>query len=118
MKSLFPWNHFSESLVMEGWGNIPLKAFSTFLMLGPFNTVPHVVVAPDHKIFPLLLHNCNFDRYESCKYLICRISDMQPLFKGSSHAPEDSQLTGCPAVVFPLRHRRISFYTKLPGPER
>jgi hypothetical protein len=24
--------------------------FSTFLMLWPFNTVPHVVVAPNHKI--------------------------------------------------------------------
>ena len=29
-------------------------------MLRPFNTVPHVVVTPNDKIIPLLLHNCNF----------------------------------------------------------
>ena len=34
--------------------------FSTFLMLRPFNTVPHVVVTSNHKIISLLLHNCNF----------------------------------------------------------
>jgi hypothetical protein len=26
----------------------------------PFNTVPHGVVAPNHKIISLLFHNCNF----------------------------------------------------------
>ena len=35
---------------------------STFLMLRPFNTVPHVVVI-NHKIILLLLHNCNFDTF-------------------------------------------------------
>jgi hypothetical protein len=25
-----------------------------------FNTVPHVVVTPNHKVIMLLLHNCNF----------------------------------------------------------
>jgi hypothetical protein len=34
--------------------------FSTFLMMGPFNTVPHVAVTPNHKTTLLLLHNCNF----------------------------------------------------------
>jgi hypothetical protein len=34
--------------------------FSTFLMLGPFNTAPHVVVNPNHKIILLLLQNRNF----------------------------------------------------------
>ena len=29
-------------------------------MLWPFNTVPHVVVTPSHKIISLLLYNCNF----------------------------------------------------------
>ena len=33
---------------------------STSLMLFPFNTVPHVVVTPNHKIFLLLHHNCTF----------------------------------------------------------
>lgn len=29
---------------------------STFLMLQPFNTLPHVVVTPSHQLFSLLLH--------------------------------------------------------------
>ena len=29
-------------------------------MLTPFNTVPHVVVTPNHTIISLLLRNCNF----------------------------------------------------------
>ena len=33
---------------------------SSFLVLWPFNTVPHVVVTPTIKLFSLLLHNCNF----------------------------------------------------------
>lgn len=34
---------------------------TTFLMLQPFNTVPHVMVTLIHKInFFLLLHSCNF----------------------------------------------------------
>jgi hypothetical protein len=33
---------------------------STFLMLQPFNTVPHVVVTPNQKLFSLIFHNCNF----------------------------------------------------------
>jgi hypothetical protein len=38
----------------------PRAAFLAFLMLWPFNTVPHVVVTPNHDIIWLLLHNCNF----------------------------------------------------------
>lgn len=34
--------------------------FSAFLMLWPFNTVPQVVLTPNHKVISLLLHNCNF----------------------------------------------------------
>lgn len=36
--------------------------FPTFLMLGPFNTVPHIVVTipPAVKLFLSLLLNCNF----------------------------------------------------------
>ena len=34
--------------------------FSIFLMLWPFNTVPHVVANHNHKFFSLLLHNCSF----------------------------------------------------------
>lgn len=30
-------------------------------MLPPFNTAPQVVVTPNYKIIPFLLHNCNFD---------------------------------------------------------
>lgn len=31
-----------------------------FLILRPANTVPHVVVTPNHKTISLLLHSCNF----------------------------------------------------------
>jgi hypothetical protein len=34
--------------------------FSALLMLQPFNTGPHVVLTPHHKIISLLLHNWNF----------------------------------------------------------
>ena len=40
--------------------NTRLQWFSTFLILWPFNTVPHVVVTPNHKIILLRLYNCNF----------------------------------------------------------
>ena len=33
--------------------------FSTFLMLRPFNTVPHLVVTPNYKVILLLPHNCH-----------------------------------------------------------
>ena len=39
--------------VLEKW-------FSTFLMLQPIKTIPHVVVTPNLKIILLLFHNCNF----------------------------------------------------------
>jgi hypothetical protein len=43
----------SHPVLFEQW-------FSTFLMLQPFNTVPHVVVTiPQIKLFLLLLHNYN-----------------------------------------------------------
>lgn len=41
---------------------------SVFLMLLPFNPVPHVVVIY-HNIL-LLLHNCSFTAVMTCKYLI------------------------------------------------
>jgi hypothetical protein len=51
---------------------------STFLMLGPFNTVPPVVVTPKHKIVLLQLHNCNFATFANLNvniwytgYMIC-----------------------------------------------
>lgn len=34
--------------------------FSTFAMLRPFNTVPHVEVTPRHNVISLLLYNCSF----------------------------------------------------------
>jgi hypothetical protein len=40
---------------------LPLEQWlSTFLMLSPFHTVPHVVVTPTIKLSSLLLLNCNF----------------------------------------------------------
>ena len=35
--------------------------FSTFLMMQPFNTVPHAVGTPNHKVLSWLLHNCKFN---------------------------------------------------------
>jgi hypothetical protein len=40
-------------------------------MLQPFNTVPHVVVTPNIKLFSLLLHNCNFASVLNCSVNIC-----------------------------------------------
>ncbi|EDL77014.1 rCG25479 [Rattus norvegicus] len=42
------------------------QSFSTFLMISPFNTIPHVVVTPRHKLFSLLLQSCNFVTLFSC----------------------------------------------------
>jgi hypothetical protein len=48
--------------------------FSNFLMLRPFNIVPHVVVTPNQiYIISLLLHNCNFNIV-----IYIQISNMQP----------------------------------------
>ena len=45
----------------EGMGTrVFEQRFSTFLMPWTFNTVPHVVVTPNHVIISLSLHNCNF----------------------------------------------------------
>ena len=41
-------------------GNPKTQWFSTFLKLQPFNTVPYVVMTPNHRIIPLLLHICNY----------------------------------------------------------
>ncbi|KAE8606813.1 hypothetical protein XENTR_v10010879 [Xenopus tropicalis] len=43
-------------------GPIPVleQRFSTFLMPRPFNTVPHVVVIPNHKIIPKTIRNMYF----------------------------------------------------------
>jgi hypothetical protein len=38
----------------------------TFLMLGPFNTFPHVVIVPNHKIISLLPHKCTFATVMNC----------------------------------------------------
>ena len=51
----------------------PAQWFSTFLMLGPFNT-SRCGHPPNHKIILLLLHNCNFATDMNCNLK----SDMQP----------------------------------------
>jgi hypothetical protein len=47
-------------------------------MTQPLNTVPHVVITPNHKVISLLLYNCNFATLVNCniniwyvEYLIC-----------------------------------------------
>jgi hypothetical protein len=52
---------FAPRLRWSALGHIYLEQwFLTFLMLWPFNTIPHDVVTPNHKIILLLLHYCNF----------------------------------------------------------
>jgi len=41
-------------------GELARPVVPTFLMWGPFNTVPHVVVTHNQNIISLLLHNFNF----------------------------------------------------------
>jgi hypothetical protein len=48
-----------EELVIYSVVSFPF-GISTFLMLQPFNTVSYVVTPPNHKLFSLLLCNCNF----------------------------------------------------------
>lgn len=50
---IFPYSPADQAKTLGQW-------FSTPLMLVPFNTGPHVVVIPNHKVISLLLHNCNF----------------------------------------------------------
>lgn len=54
--------------------------FSTFLMLWPVNTIPHVAVTPNHKKIPLLLCACNFATFinSHANVLIGKTSDMWP----------------------------------------
>jgi hypothetical protein len=40
-------------------------------MLGPFRTVPHAVVTPNHKLFSLPLRNCHFVTIMGCGVNIC-----------------------------------------------
>ena len=44
---------------------------STFPMLQPFNTVPCVVLTPNHKSIVLLSHNCNFATVANRHVNIC-----------------------------------------------
>jgi hypothetical protein len=44
---------------------------SAFLRLPPFNTAPHVLVAPTIMLFLLLLHNHNFATVLNCNVNIC-----------------------------------------------
>lgn len=55
LKPKKPWQlaQCSPGLNVDQW-------FSTFLILGPFNTVPHTVMTPVIELFSLLLHNSNF----------------------------------------------------------
>ena len=47
------------------------QCFSAFVTLRPFNTIPHVVVTPNHKITSLLLHNYHFATGMYCDVKIC-----------------------------------------------
>lgn len=45
--------------------------FSTFLMVQPFNTVPHIMVTQTITLFPLLLPYCNFAAVVSRNINMC-----------------------------------------------
>jgi hypothetical protein len=53
------WFHSCQADTSERW-------LSVFLMLQPFNTVPHVMLSLDDNIILLLLHNCNFASGMNC----------------------------------------------------
>lgn len=80
------WLEYSYSClgitsVEHAWKGILCQldtGFSAFLILRPFNTVPHVVVTANRKIISLLLYNCNFASVLNCNvniwyagHLIC-----------------------------------------------
>lgn len=44
--------------------------FSTFQILRPFNSVPHVMVSPTIKLFWLLPHNSNFPSIMNCNVTV------------------------------------------------
>lgn len=81
---------------------------STFLRLGLFNIVPHVVVTPSHKIMSLLLHNCNLATVmnHNVKYLLFRIYDSR-----KNHNPQVEKIyyqiirSGFP-IPAPLLHQK------------
>ena len=51
--------------------NLMEQRLSTFPMLQPFNTVPCVVLTPNHKSIVLLSHNCNFATVANRHVNIC-----------------------------------------------
>jgi hypothetical protein len=69
---LLPDITLSQSLVISYmlWEALEQR-FPTFLMLRPFDTVPHAVVTPNHKIISLKLHNCNFAAVMNQNVNIC-----------------------------------------------
>ena len=77
-----PWAcaHPTED-ALEKWS-------SFFLMLRPFNTVPHAVVTPNYEIL-LLLHNSNFDTVMNHnKIPVLSFVLGQTLWKGHSTLPQ------------------------------
>ena len=69
---LFSWDRVSHTILEPGWQP------GSLLMLQPFNTVPHAMVAANHKIMSLLLNKCIFATVMSHNiniwysgYLIC-----------------------------------------------
>lgn len=51
------------SILLKQW-------FSPFLMLQPFNTIPHVVATPTINLFWLLVYNCNFPTVVNCNFCV------------------------------------------------
>lgn len=56
--------------------------FSSFLMLRPFNTVPHVMVTPTIRLFPLLLHN-----WKIAILIICKVNILKRQGCQRGHGP-------------------------------
>lgn len=58
-----PWG--SPGCGRLGWRSCKPVALN-FLMLHPFSTVSHIVVAPNHEVISSLLHNCNLTTVINC----------------------------------------------------
>ena len=81
--------------------------FSTVWMQRPFNTLPHVVLTPNHEIILLLLHNCNFATVMNSNVNIwlagCLICDPQ-----RGHDPRAENQSHSVSVIHPHHHKESS----------
>ena len=75
-----------------------------------FNSVPHVVVSPNHKIILLLIHNCNFTTVMDCNG---NTFGDRGLLKGSLTYRENRCSVGTSIVPLSLEEASVDIHTGL-----